>query len=210
FEMLAWTLFVFFVGRIGDNELAATNIAFRINGFAFFPIIGLGQAVGVLVGQAQGAGNSKRTVRLTYTGFFIAEIWMIAIAVIMVLFPNNILNLFNGKECTENYMATAALGVILLRFVAIYSLLDACNIIFVSSLQSAGDTRWTMVFSIVAHGCFLAILAIADHLKVDIWFQWTTATIFVMMAALTWLLRFRSGKWMNIRVIEPFMKDVYD
>ena len=146
FEMLAWTLFIFFIGRIGDNELAASNIVFRINSFAFFPIIGLGQAVGVLVGQAQGAGNISKTVRLTYTGFYLAEIWMIVIAAILVLFPFNILNLFNGNGVVGTYQPVIALGVILLRFVAVYSLLDACNIIFVSSLQSAGDTRWTMIF----------------------------------------------------------------
>ncbi len=210
FEMLAWTLFIFFIGRIGDNELAASNIVFRINGFAFFPIIGLGQAVGVLVGQAQGAGNINKTVKLTYTGFYLAEIWMIVIAAILVLFPFNILNLFNGNGVVDTYQSITALGVVLLRFVAVYSLLDACNIIFVSSLQSAGDTRWTMIFSIVSNCSFLGVLMVADYLKVSIWFQWTTATIFVMVAAITWLIRFRLGRWKNIRVIEPHLKGVYD
>lgn len=210
FEMLAWTLFIFFIGRIGDNELAASNIVFRINGFTFFPIIGLGQAVGVLVGQAQGAGNISKTVKLTYTGFYLAEIWMIVIAAILVLFPFNILNLFNGNGVVDTYQPITALGVILLRFVAVYSLLDACNIIFVSSLQSAGDTRWTMIFSIVSNCSFLGVLMVADYLKVSIWFQWTTATIFVMVAAITWLIRFRMGRWKVIRVIEPHLQGIYD
>jgi MATE family multidrug resistance protein len=204
--MLAWTLFIFFIGRIGDNELAASNIVFRINSFAFFPIIGLGQAVGVLVGQAQGAGNIDRTVKLTYTGFYLAEIWMIVIAIILVLFPFNILNLFNGNGVIDNYQSITALGAVLLRFVAVYSLLDACNIIFVSSLQSAGDTRWTMIFSIISNCSFLGVLMVADYLKVSIWFQWTTATIFVMTAAITWLIRFRLGRWKTIRVIEAASK----
>ncbi len=210
FEMLAWTLFIFFIGRIGDNELAASNIVFRINGFTFFPIIGLGQAVGVLVGQAQGSGNIRKTVKLTYTGFYLAEIWMIVIAVILVLFPFNILNLFNGNGVVENYQSITALGAVLLRFVAVYSLLDACNIIFVNSLQSAGDTRWTMIFSIISNCSFLGILMVADYLKVSIWFQWTTATIFVMVAAITWLIRFSMGRWKTIRVIEPHPKGIYD
>jgi MATE family multidrug resistance protein len=210
FEMLAWTLFIFFIGRIGDNELAASNIVFRINSFAFFPIIGLGQAVGVLVGQAQGAGNISKTVRLTYTGFYLAEIWMIVIAAILVLFPFNILNLFNGNGVVGTYQPVIALGVILLRFVAVYSLLDACNIIFVSSLQSAGDTRWTMIFSIVSNCSFLGALMVADYLKVSIWFQWTIATIYVMVAAITWLIRFSLGRWKTIRVIEPHPRGIYD
>ena len=47
---------------------------------------------------------------------------------------------------------------------------------------------------------------VADYLKVSIWFQWTTATIFVMTAAITWLIRFRLGRWKTIRVIEAASK----
>jgi len=135
---------------------------------------------------------------------------MIVIAAILVLFPFNILNLFNGNGVVDTYQPITALGVILLRFVAVYSLLDACNIIFVSSLQSAGDTRWTMIFSIVSNCSFLGVLMVADYLKVSIWFQWTTATIYVMVAAITWLIRFRLGKWKNISVIELHPKGIYD
>lgn len=208
FEMLAWTIFIFFIGRIGEIELAATNIAFRVNGFAFFPIIGLGQAVGVLVGQSQGAGDTQRTVRLTYTGLLIAELWMISIAALLLFFPSELMNLFKTDGGVGDYSPVASIGVILLRFVAIYSLLDACNIILVFSLQSAGDTRWTMIFSIIVHCVFLGIMIVADSLKLSIWFQWTAATAFVMTAALTWFIRFRSGKWREIRVVESPLKEI--
>ena len=48
--MLAWTAFLMFVGEM---DIAATNIAWRINMFAFFPIIGISIAVQTIVGQAQ-------------------------------------------------------------------------------------------------------------------------------------------------------------
>jgi MATE family multidrug resistance protein len=209
-EMLAWTLFILFIGRIGIDELAATNIAFRLNGFAFFPIIGLGQAVGILVGQAQGSLNPQKSMRLTYVGFYMAELWMITVALLFLLFPNELYSLFRTEGGAGQNQMISSIGVILLRFVAIYSLFDACNIIFVSSLQSAGDTHWTLVFSIIAHAVFLGVLATADFFKLSIWFQWTVATVFVTVAAFTWLLRFHSGKWKNIRVIEPGLNEQYD
>ena len=208
FEMLAWTVFVCFVGRIGSNELAATNIAFRINGFAFFPIVGLGQALGILVGQAQGNADPQRTIKLTYTGLFIAELWMITLAAIFVFFPSQLFGLFAPDDPLSRFQAVSDIGVVLLRFVAIYSLLDAGNIVFVSSLQSAGDTRWTMILSIIAHSVFLAVLGTADMLKLGLWFEWTVATVFVMTVAFAWWLRFHSGKWKNIRVIEPNMDKI--
>ena len=41
--------FVFIVGRVGMLELTATNIAWRINGIAFFPIVGVSQAIASII-----------------------------------------------------------------------------------------------------------------------------------------------------------------
>lgn len=207
FEMLAWTGFIFIVGRIGVNELAATNIAFRINGFAFFPVIGIGQAVAILVGQAQGQRDIKRSIKVTYTGFLLSEVWMISTAIIFVFFPGALFSIFGG-ETYSNFEGVLKIGSTLLKLVAVYCLLDAGNIIFVSALQAAGDTKWTMFFSLVANGLFLSALVIADQLALGIWVEWIIATMFVMVVALLWYSRFRSDSWHSIRVIEMSTEDL--
>jgi MATE family multidrug resistance protein len=207
FEMLAWTAFIFFLGRIGPVELAASNIAFRINGFAFFPIVGLGNAIGILVGQAQGSKNSGLASRVTMTGFFLAETWMIFMSAIFVLFPQQLFGVFEGDAHAFEFKEIISQGVFILRFVAVYSLLDACNIIFMSSLQSAGDTRWTLAVSVVAHVLFLGTLAVIDRLQPSLLSEWLTATFFVWTSALVWFLRFKSGAWRNIQVIEEGWED---
>jgi len=201
FEMLAWTSFVLIVGRIGVNELAATNIAFRINGFSFFPVIGIGMAVAILVGQAQGQCNFKQSIRITYTGFALAELWMLFSASIFLLFPSEIYSMFGGEGYTD-FSQVKIIGEMLLKLIAVYCLLDAGNIIFVSALQAAGDTRWTMIFSFIANGFFLCALVLADIYKMGIWVEWVIATVFVMVVAFLWFFRFRSGKWHNIHVVE--------
>jgi MATE family multidrug resistance protein len=210
FEMLAWTVFIFFLGRIGPVEQAASNIAFRLNGFAFFPIIGLGYAIGILVGQSQGSKNQHMSSRVTTTGFLLAEIWMIFMATIFLVFPQQLIALFKGDTHVAEFAAIISQGVIILRFVAIYSLLDACNIIFISSLQAAGDTRWTLVISVIAHVLFLSSLAMIDYFKPALWPEWLAATFFVWSIAIIWFLRFRSGVWKNIQVIEEEWDDEHD
>ena len=207
FEMLAWTGFICIVGRIGINELAATNIAFRINGFAFFPVIGIGQAVGILVGQAQGRRDIKRTITVTYTGFVISELWMILTALVFVFFPEELFRLF-GVGGYANFEGVLKVGGTLLKLVAVYCLLDAGNIIFVSALQAAGDTKWTMYLSVIANGLFLGALLIADHFAPGIWIEWIIATVFVMVVSLLWFWRFRSDTWHSIRVIEKSTEDL--
>jgi MATE family multidrug resistance protein len=205
-EMLAWTAFLLFIGRIGVIELTSTNIAWRINGLAFFPIIGLAQAVGILVGNAQGKSRPDISSRLTYRGLILAEVWMAAVGVVLVVFPRELYGLFykEGAMSLSEFSQVSGFGVVLLRMVAVYSLLDSFNIIFLASLQSAGDTRWTLIAAIVAHIVFIAALVWADIVKAGLMVEWVLATVFVILQGLLWLARFRSGKWREIKVIETF------
>jgi MATE family multidrug resistance protein len=200
-EIAAWTIFLFFIGRIGASELAATSISWRINGVAFFPIIGLSEAVRILVGQAQGRNETDESAHVTWQGLILAELWMIATAVLFLLFPHAWYQLFQGSTAGSPLIAEH--GVVLLRFIAAYCLLDAANIVVCGALVAAGDTRWTFRASLLAHGIFAASLCVADYLKLGLYTEWYFATVFVMLIALVWIVRFRSGRWKHIRVIDP-------
>lgn len=204
-EMTAWTIFVFFIGRIGGAELAATNIAWRINGIAFFPIIGFAQAVSILVGNAQGAKRSDVAKKVVWRGLFISQLWMLLLATVFVTLPLPLLNIFNTADPTQAavFARLEATGVILLRFVALYCLVDAFNYIFVSALIAAGDTRWTLVASLILNAVFIFALFAADHWRRTLNTEWIIATAFVMVQALVWYGRFLQGKWRNFEVVEP-------
>jgi multidrug resistance protein, MATE family len=204
-EILAWTVFLFFVGRIGTTELAATSIAWRINGMAFFPIIGLSEAIRTLVGQAQGRGHPEESVHVTLQGLLLAEVWMLLAAAVFVLIPRPLYALFQtaGDRGAADFAGVVGAGVVLLRFVAAYCVVDALNIVVVGMLQAVGDTRWTMWTSLCAHGVFLAALVPCDLARLGLYAEWTVATVFVLAVAFVWLWRFLAGGWRHIRVIEP-------
>jgi MATE family multidrug resistance protein len=201
-EVIAWTAFVFFVGRLGNVALASTNIAWRINGLAFFPVIGLSQAVGILVGNAQGERRPELSALVTRRGLAISQAWMVTVAAGFVLLPRTLYGMFAGEAPSAEFTAIAALGVPLLRFVALYSLLDGFNIVLLSTLQSAGDTRWTFVVSLALHAVFLAVLVAVDRYAAGIMLEWVIATAFVILQAFVWLWRFLSGRWRGIVVVE--------
>lgn len=205
-EMLSWTMFLFFVGRIGTYELVATNIAWRINGFAFFPIIGLSQAVAILVGNAQGAKETSASARITFKGILLAEVWMITASIIFITLPVQLYSVFNnGAGMSQAFFdEMSATGVVLLRFVALYSLFDAFNIMILGTLQAAGDTRWTFVVAAVMNAVFLASLWICDSFHATLIVEWIICTAFVITTAIVWIGRFRSGRWKTVEVIENF------
>ena len=99
-------------------------------------------------------------------------------------------------------MQTLDLTKILLRYVALYCVLDGLNLVAVGALQGAGDTRWTMVVSVIIHSGFIALMWFMDIRHAGLHLFWSVATGFVMVSALVWLSRFVSGRWKTMKVIE--------
>ncbi len=207
-EIAAWTVFLLILGRVNPEGLAASNIAWRINGMAFFPVIGLSIAVSMLVGQAQGAGRPDLARLATRRGLVLGEIWMSSAAAVMVIAPDLLLRLFFREDLTPDEMANYQLTAKLLWFVAIYTVVDNLNIIFMAMLSGAGDTRWMMMTSGTIHIIFLIIVMAMGWMRAGTMVMWSGATIFVCMASLAWIIRYRSGAWENKRVIEHAPPDV--
>jgi len=199
-DVLAFTVFLFLIGRLGDVELAATNIAFTINMVAVLPMFGLGQAVTILVGQRLGQERPHLAERSTWTGFGLAWSYMGMIAVFYALTPGVFLFLFQGKGMQDG---VASLVPVLLRFVAIYSLFDSMNLIFSFALRGAGDTRFVTVLSLALAWPIMVIPSWAAwHYGWGLYWAWTFASTYVIALGISFLLRFRVGKWKSMRVIE--------
>jgi MATE family multidrug resistance protein len=209
-ELLGWTLFLFFIGRLGEDPLAITSIVWRLNGIAFFPLIGLSTAIATLVGYMQGSQRSDRAEVVTWRGVLMAEAWMLFAASLFVLIPRQLLSLFTSGEMAVEFAPLIETGVVLLRFVALYCLLDGLNIVFLGALQGAGDTRWTMYASAVLHLAFLTALFVLDSHYRNLYAFWTAATAFVMLQAGVWLSRFQTKKWKSMRVIEVDTPEAID
>ena len=67
-DVLVFHVFVQLVGRLGEAATGATTLTVRLNMVAFLPMMGLGQAVSILVGQRLGADRPDLAERSAYTG----------------------------------------------------------------------------------------------------------------------------------------------
>jgi MATE family multidrug resistance protein len=203
-DVFGFTLFLLLLGRLGTTALAATNIAFNINTFAFMPMIGIGVTVSVLVGQYLGDNNPVRAEYSVFSGLQLTVVYMTLIAVSYVALPGLYLYFYEAGADPAGFPEIKRIAVILLRFVALYSLFDAMNIIFSSALKGAGDTRFIMLMVGVMSSCFLVI---PSYLAIVIMGQslytgWVIITMYVILLGFSFLWRFRGGKWKSMRVIE--------
>ena len=206
-DVLVFTLFVQLVGRLGKAQLGATTLTIRLNMIAFLPMFGLGQAVCILVGQRLGANRPDLAERSAYTGLKWTFAYMCSIAVIYLTLPRLLVSVFEGGRDPEYFAAVAAIVPGLLVCVAAYSVVDAVNVTFGFALRGAGDT----LFVTLATFCLAwPIMVLPTYLVVrsggSVYWAWWFATAHIFAMAGCFYLRFRTGKWKSMRVIEPEME----
>lgn len=202
-DLLGFTLFILLVGRIGTDELAATNITFNISMLCFMPMVGLGIAISIMVGQKIGEGDPEMAAFSTWSGTHISFFYMFIVAFLFVAYPGIFLSPFEREADPAAFEPIFDYGVILLRFVALYTLFDTMNITFSSALKGAGDTRFVMFAVVIVSWLvmvvptYLAIVVFKQHLFV----AWGFATAYVVLLAFIFLFRFLKGNWKEMSII---------
>ncbi len=202
-DVLVFNVFVQLVGRLGEAATGATTLAIRLNMVAFLPMMGLGQAVSILVGQRLGADRPDLAERSVYTGLRWAFGYMFGVAAMYLLIPGVLVGLFEGNRDTHRFAAVAEIVPTLLAYVAVYSVADAVNLTFSFALRGAGDTRFV---SLVTFALAWPIMVLPTFAVVwgggTIYVAWVFATAYIVAMAVCFNWRFRSGKWKSMRVIE--------
>jgi MATE family multidrug resistance protein len=140
-DVLVFHCFLQLVGRLGDAELGATSLTIRLNMIAFLPMLGLGQAVSILVGQRLGENKPEIAEKSTYSGLVLMFAYMMLVAAVYVLFPQFLVSAFKpdaGPDKADELAKFAAIAAIvpaLLLYVAFYSVVDSVNLAFAFALR---------------------------------------------------------------------------
>jgi putative MATE family efflux protein len=184
------------IARFGTAAYAAHQIGLRIAAISFLPGWGFGVAATTLVGQELGAGRPDRARQSTYTSFWLALAVMTTMALLLLIGHEFILRLFT------NDAAVIAAGKIVIHTSAYIQPIMAASFVFSGGLRGAGDTRSTMLITVASiWGLRLAaayVLGIA--LGLGLYGAWLAIGLDFASRALLFWLRFRSGRWMAVRV----------
>jgi multidrug resistance protein, MATE family len=205
---LAFLAFTVLVGWLGKDELAATSIAFTINLAAILPMLGVGQALGVLVGQRLGQDRPDLAERTTWTGLRLTALYVGVMALLYLAVPGAFTYLFRNAEEGGGSARVAELVPVLLRFVAVYCVFDGGNLVFSFALRGAGDTRFVTAVSLgLAWPLMVLPTAAAVSFGWGLSWAWAFASAYIIALAFVFFFRFRTGKWKSMRVIEPALTE---
>lgn len=204
-EILAFSIFMMIVGRIGTVPLAASSLAFSLNMIVFFPMIGLGMGVSSLVGRYLGAERPDVAERTTWSAFWMSLVYMGLCGAGYLLAPRLLLAPFGAGADASAFAEIEPLAVALLRFVAVYSIFDMMNVVFAAGLKGAGDTAYPLALTVALSWVAMLIPASIGCLWLGggLYMAWLAASAYVVLLGLLMMRRFRAGRWRILRVIEP-------
>jgi MATE family multidrug resistance protein len=203
-DVLAFTVFVFLVGRLGKVELAVSNVALSIQSLAFMPAFGFSMGLSTLVGQSLGRNDVVGALRFTHQTLKVLLTYTFLLGVLFMVVPHWILAAFagdtRGSGADLQFMAQ---GTVVLRIMALFIAFDAMYMTFVGVLKGAGDTRFIM-WSIGLATLVVMVLPLAVIVAFTSWGLyacWINLTLYVLTLFALTLWRYRQGQWKAIRVI---------
>ena len=122
------------VAAYGSAAVAGYTIAMRIMMFTFLPAWGLSSAAATLVGQNLGAKQPERAEQSVWVATKFNVLFLVAIAVVLVGFPEALVGIFTDDADALRYGADA------LRIVAYGYGFYAVGLIMMQAFNGAGDT----------------------------------------------------------------------
>lgn len=205
-DMASFTVFILLIGRLGDMELAATNIVLSIEMLSFLPMVGMAIATATLVGEYIGRSDLRAAEKSVYCALKLSLTYSGVLALMYLTVPEFFIGLFRHRvEGGQSFDVIIEKGVVILRLVTIFTLFDTIFIIFSGALKGAGDTRFAMWAQIVAAWILFVppVYIIIELWDMGLLAAWCWGVLYITGLGTAFWLRFRSGYWKTIRMVEP-------
>jgi MATE family multidrug resistance protein len=194
--MTSVAVFTTLVARMGDLEMAASQVFVVLLSLSFMQAMGISMAAATLVGRYVGAGDPASAERSFRASVMLGAGLGVAIAGLFLAFPEPLIHLFTDDP------RVIALGAPLLAMGALFQLFDAIGIIAEGALRGAGDTRWPFLAHTLAGWGFFVPTAwtLGIGLGLGLFGAWCGGLIYVVALASLMVWRFRSGAWRGITI----------
>lgn len=201
-NLLAFTSMIMIFHAHGLVTAAAVTIVFNWDLVSFVPLLGIQIGVVSLVGRYLGAGRPDIAERATRSGLNMACTYSLVILVLFVSLPTELVAIFEPRQTDAIFNQAAPLAVSMLRLAAFYVLADAVIVVFSGALRGAGDTFWAMCASVTLHWLLVPVLALfLKVLALPPLAAWLALIAFLLIFSGVFYLRYRSGHWKTLAVV---------
>ncbi len=172
------TIFSFnqILAKFSITAVALLGIYFKLQSFIFMPVFGLNNGIIPIVGYNYGANDKERMKEAIFLGMRYAVIIMLIGTMIMMVFPDQLLAMFNASDQMLG-IARVAFRIISASFV-----FAAISIISIGVFQAIGRGTLSMVISIIRQLVVLIPLAYLFSLTGNLDRVWWSVIIAELVA----------------------------
>ncbi len=193
-DMGSFSVFMALMGRLGTDELAASQIAIQVLSFSFMPVSGVARAATTLVGNYLGAGQPDLASRSGWTCIRLSAAYTLVAGGAMLAVGAPLFTVFNDDP------GVVAAGLGILPMLAGFQVLDGAQMTAGGALQGAGDTAFPMALLLASSWLLFVPLAWFLSGAAGITGAWTAPLVHFGVVSAALLARFARGGWRHRRI----------
>jgi len=185
-----WFVFFIMVERMGEHELAISNIIRSIYVLLMVPVWAFGSAVNTLVSQVIGEGFPEKVMLIIWRTTQLSFLSVFAIVGVSIFIPDFIISIYTDNALLIEHTRPVVFVVLG------SSLLFPIAITFFHGISGTGRTLHAMLLEIVVLTFYLgAVFLLTQVYKVSIEWVWTSEYFYAVFLGLASFLYLKFGKW---------------
>ena len=192
-EVAAFSSIAVLVGRFGEAQIAAHQIALNFSALIFMLPMGLSSALTIRVGQSLGAGDSRTARDIAWTGVVVGLLIATLAIGPIILLRHQVAAIYSSDHAVQ------ALAANLLLFAAFWQLFDATQVCAIGALRGYKVTLMPMLLMLIAFwaigipsGTWLAYSGIAGGAPLKVYGFWIGLVIGLVLVSLGLVAGLRS------------------
>lgn len=195
FSFSVWFVFFLIIEKMGEVELAVSNIIRSVYVVLLIPIMGFSTAANTLVSFVIGQGRSREVLSLTWRIALISGGFSAVLSIICSLFPRLILQIYT----TDQSIVTMALP--LMHIITIASILLAIASAIFNAVSGTGKTNISLFLEVGILVIYIfSAFAFAILLNQPLAIVWTVEIIYGVLLAIISFIYLRSNHWVGKKI----------
>lgn len=190
-DMLAFSLFTLMIGKMGELQILAHQIALCLNRVPYLLGISVGEGAAILVGQSLGNGNLKRARQLTRSALGMVCVLMGVLGVISAFFGDFFASYFSQQPSVIHQTQ------ILLGIAAAFQVFDGLSIVLRAALRTAKDMKIPTLIGIATIWVGLpgSAFLLGEKMGLGVTGAWCGFLVKTVLSSFLLGLRWKKGSW---------------
>ena len=200
FEMAVFSVIGLMIASVGNDEVAAHQIAINVYDIVYMPLISIGSAMATRIGHGIGKGSMPAVRASLHCGLLVSVGFCAVMSVVLLWIPDPVARIYTD----DNGIRLIAVG--LLQLAILFIGIDMVAVLTSFGLRAFKDTRFPFLVMTIAYwmvalplGYYLGLADTTDDLYGALGFWWAMIAGIAVAAVLT---SWRLSVWLK-RPLEP-------